>query len=242
MVLCPDAHCGYGMPIGGVAALRNVICPNMVGVDIGCGMHAVKLDITSIDVETLKKILGRMRELIPVGFNHRSKVDDKYMPMARGYAMAVVDTEYEKAKGQIGTLGGGNHFEEVQLGSDGYIWFMIHSGSRNLGMTVAEYHDAIAQQLNAKWYSSIPKSSDLAFLPMDSDEGHTLGRWTIVLSSPSLIGNSWQISLRIYSFLRPRPNHLRNMMYTIIMRPKKIIWEPTCGCIARVPLGPTRVR
>ena len=169
--LMPDSHQGYGMSIGGVVGLKNTISPNMVGKDISCGMHAVKLDITAIDKEVLKKIMGRMRELIPVGFNHRTAVDDRYMPAHGAFDLAVCDAEYKSAKTQIGTLGGGNHFQEIQMGSDGHIWFMLHSGSRNLGSRVADYYDSLAQEMNAKWHSVVPKGVDLAFLPVDSKEG-----------------------------------------------------------------------
>jgi len=64
----PDAHQGYGMPIGGVMAAKDVICPFMVGVDIGCGMCAVKTSLTEIDTETIKKIMGEIRKVIPLGF------------------------------------------------------------------------------------------------------------------------------------------------------------------------------
>ena len=72
-VLCPDGHLGYGMPIGGVVALKNVISPNMVGSDIGCGMIAVKTSLTEIDTDTLKKIMGEIRKVIPVGFKKQKE-------------------------------------------------------------------------------------------------------------------------------------------------------------------------
>jgi len=84
----------------------------------------------------------------------------------------VISEEFERARFQLGTLGGGNHFIEIQRGSDGFIWFMIHSGSRNLGFKVAHYYNELAVELNAKWVSSIPKECELAFLPIDSDEAH----------------------------------------------------------------------
>ena len=73
IAIMPDSHQGYGMPIGGVLATKDVIIPNAVGVDIGCGMCAVKTSLTEIDTETLKKILGEIRKQIPVGFNHHSE-------------------------------------------------------------------------------------------------------------------------------------------------------------------------
>ena len=179
IAIMPDSHQGYGMPIGGVLATKNVIIPNAVGVDIGCGMCAVKTSLTDIDRETLKKIMGEIRKQIPVGFNkHEEAQDEAIMPSLfsdpcsqKSLNIPIVSREYQNALISLGTLGGGNHFIEIQKGSDGHIWIMLHSGSRNLGKQVADYYDMTARMLNQKWYSSIPKEFDLAFLPLDSDEG-----------------------------------------------------------------------
>jgi tRNA-splicing ligase RtcB len=177
--LMPDAHQGYGVSIGSVFATRGVIIPNAVGVDIGCGMCAVKTSLTEIDTETLKKIMGEIRKVIPVGFNrHKEEQDERLMPDKSKYEYGifaddfkVVYQEYKNALKSLGTLGGGNHFIEIQKGSDGYIWIMIHSGSRNLGKQVADHYNKVAKELNKKWYSSVPEKYDLAFLPIDSKEG-----------------------------------------------------------------------
>lgn len=176
IALMPDCHMGYGMPIGGVLATKGVIIPNAVGLDIGCGMYAVKTNLTDIDTDTLKNIMGLIRKTIPVGFAHRNKVDKSLMPSMSnldanvGYATAtIVREEFEYARTQLGTLGGGNHFIEIQKGSDGFIWFMIHSGSRNLGKKVAEFYNRKAIELNEQWFSSVPKEWQLAFLPAETD-------------------------------------------------------------------------
>jgi tRNA-splicing ligase RtcB len=183
IAIMPDTHCGYGMPIGGVLATKNAIVVNAVGVDIGCGMCAVKTSLTELDAETIKKIFGGskdyhggIRSEIPVGFNHHSKKQDiSLMPKTNaGLNMPIVEKEFESALKQIGTLGGGNHFLELQKGSDGYIWIMIHSGSRNLGKQVCDYYKDIAYTLNHKWHSQIPetgKNDYLGFFPIDSEEG-----------------------------------------------------------------------
>ena len=180
IAIMPDCHQGYGMPIGGVMATKGVIVPNAVGVDIGCGMCAVKTSLTDIDIKTLKKIMGEIRKVVPVGFNHqKEKQDENLMPMSydeinqRNMSYGhyeVIEEEYNSALRQIGTLGGGNHFIEIQKGSDGHIWIMIHSGSRNLGKKVADYYNKLAIQLNNKWYSQVPKEWELAFLPVDTKE------------------------------------------------------------------------
>ena len=176
--IMPDTHFGYGMPIGGVIATKGVIIPNAVGVDIGCGMCAVKTSLTEIDTETLKKIMGEIRKAIPVGFNkHKEEQDEQLMPNIEKafynweFGMPIIATEYNNAKKSLGTLGGGNHFIEIQKGDDERIWIMIHSGSRNLGLKVANHYNKLAIELNAKYYSQVPKEWELAFLPIDSEEG-----------------------------------------------------------------------
>jgi len=176
IAIMPDAHQGYGMPIGGVMATKGVIIPNAVGVDIGCGICAVKTSLTEIDTDILKKIMGEIRKVVPVGFNkHKEAQDGELMPNNDELKL-IVYQEYNNAITQLGTLGGGNHFIEIQKGSDGHIWIMIHSGSRNLGFKVANYYNKLAQELNEKWHSSVPKSWELAFLPVDSKEGQAYVR------------------------------------------------------------------
>lgn len=178
--IMPDSHQGYGMPIGGVIATKGVIIPNAVGVDIGCGMCAVKTSLTEIDTETLKKIMGEIRKVVPVGFKkHKEMQNVLLMPdeIEEGDLMEdfdlpkIIKQEYSNAKKSLGTLGGGNHFIEIQKGDDGHIWIMIHSGSRNLGLKIANHYNKLAVELNEKWHSKIPKEWELAFLPAESEQG-----------------------------------------------------------------------
>ncbi|MDR3243474.1 MAG: RtcB family protein [Elusimicrobiota bacterium] len=174
IALMPDCHSGYGMPIGGVLACKNAIIPNAVGVDIGCGMHSVRTNIENTDRKTLEKIVAQIKESIPVGFEHRKNAVeilslDEWKEKTKTQ-MKVVSAQYYAAAFQAGTLGGGNHFIEIQKGSDGYLWFMIHSGSRNLGKQVADYYNEQAKRLNALFYSSVPKETDLAFIPVTTNE------------------------------------------------------------------------
>ncbi|MFO8142617.1 MAG: RtcB family protein [Marinobacter sp.] len=179
IALMPDTHLGYGMPIGGVLATENVIVPNAVGVDIGCGVRAVKTGLTMLDQETIKIIMGGSKEnhggirsSIPVGYKHHSKKQAGiWMPSFRKDSPQILYDFYEAGRKQVGTLGGGNHFIEIQKGSDGFIWLMIHSGSRNIGYQVANYFNDIAEALNEKWFSQVPKVWGLAFLPLDTQEG-----------------------------------------------------------------------
>ena len=172
VALMPDAHTGYGMPIGGVLATNGVVIPNAVGMDIGCGMCAVKTNLTDISTSTMKKIMMGIRQRIPLGFDwHKEKQDESLMPQ-RDKLPKIVEQQYNKALHQIGTLGGGNHFIEIQRGTDNHIWIMIHSGSRNIGKQVADHYNKVAKRLNARWHSEVPKSWDLAFLPIETDEAH----------------------------------------------------------------------
>jgi tRNA-splicing ligase RtcB len=161
------------MPIGAVLATEKVIIPNAVGVDIGCGMCAVKTPwkVNEVDIETTKKIMSKIRETVPVGFNHHKVIQDKRLMPTWETHITVIDKEYQAACYQLGTLGGGNHFIELQKDTDGFIWIMLHSGSRNLGKKVADYYNRIAVESNTKWFAYVPKEWELAFLPLDSKEG-----------------------------------------------------------------------
>lgn len=176
--LMPDTHEGYGMPIGGVVALENAICPNMVGVDIGCGMLAVKTSLTDITTEQLKEILGGSKENkggiranIPLGFNHHKKdIEHPLFNTPIWDETYVCKQELSSARRQLGTLGGGNHFIEIQRGNDRHIWFMIHSGSRNLGYKVAKYYNDKAVEMCRLWKHDDIVCNELAILPKGTYE------------------------------------------------------------------------
>jgi tRNA-splicing ligase RtcB len=180
VAIMPDAHFGFGMPIGGILAADGVIVPNAVGVDIGCGMCAVKTSLTSIGEERLKRVMRAIRKTVPLGFkHHKNPQPHDFMPAVQAGSLddlPIVRAEYDNARTQVGTLGGGNHFIELQRGTDGAIWFMIHSGSRNLGFRVANHYNKIAVNLNTRWKVPIPPSWQLAHLPMDDDPGLTYYR------------------------------------------------------------------
>lgn len=173
IALMPDCHQGYGMPIGGVIATKDVIIPNAVGVDIGCGVGLIETPFTinDIDLPTLKEIMGKIRKTIPLGFNHHKEAQsEEFMPINKEYSK-LIESEMNSARKQIGTLGGGNHFIEIQKDEEGKVYVMLHSGSRNLGKKVCDYYNKLAIELNKKWASSIPDSYELNFLPISSDEG-----------------------------------------------------------------------
>lgn len=180
VAIMPDAHSGYGMPIGGVLATTNVIIPNAVGVDIGCGMSTVQtsLQVEDLPVDILKKTIGTIRSSIPLGFKHyKTPQNPKSMPKTKiGDHMPIVQKEYRRALTQVGTLGGGNHFIELQKDPNNSVWLMIHSGSRNVGHTVATYYDRLAIKLRSKFskqYGVVDPKWQLDYLPVDSAEGQS---------------------------------------------------------------------
>ena len=169
--LMPDTHEGYGMPIGGVVALDKAVCPNMVGVDIGCQMSAVQTNLTEISTEKLKEILGILRNTIPVGMKHqKNPIKHPIFELDDWNDTIICKQEFQSAQHQLGTLGGGNHFIEIQKGSNGYIFFMVHSGSRNLGKKVADYYNKKAKEICAEWKHDEIIKNDLAILPFKTKE------------------------------------------------------------------------
>lgn len=189
--LMPDTHAGMGMPIGGVIAAENVIIPNAVGVDIGCGMAYTETnikvdqikDITTGNGNLIEAMVGDIMRNIPVGFAHHKTVMPCYtldnaleemdLYEQDGELLGQLDAGYF----QIGTLGGGNHFIELQEADDGTLAVMLHSGSRHFGKSVCDYFHHKARELNRKWYSQVPDEYRLAFLPADSEEGKQYLNW-----------------------------------------------------------------
>lgn len=170
IAIMPDSHQGFGMPIGSILAARGVVVPNAVGVDIGCGMCALRISLEEVTAGQLKQVMSLVRKAVPVGFDwHQHDQDRTLMPEGHE-ELQVVGKEYHRALKQLGTLGGGNHFIEIQKGSDGFIWLMIHSGSRNLGFNVAKWYNRAAVKLNESYHSVVPKKMELAFLPLETRE------------------------------------------------------------------------
>lgn len=173
VAIMPDSHQWYGMPIGWVIATKWVVIPNAVWVDIGCWMCAIKTSLTSIDKGQLKVIMWKIREAIPVWFNHNNDRQDEHLMPDKydwEFILPIVEREYESALYSLGTLGWWNHFIEIQSDTLWWIWIMIHSWSRNFWLKIAEYYNKLAIWLNEKWFSSVPKKQELAFLPLESEE------------------------------------------------------------------------
>lgn len=177
LAMMPDVHTGMGMPIGGVLACKDAVIPNAVGVDIGCGMCAVKTNwkVGGIPSEVLrKKIMRGIRKRIPLGKKHHKEAQDESL-LPTGHKveqMEVVNRRLTPILKEIGTLGGGNHFIELQRDEEDNLWIMIHSGSRNLGKLVCEHYNKIAEHLNILWHSAVRPEINLPFLPLHSQEFH----------------------------------------------------------------------
>ena len=189
--LMPDTHTGMGMPIGGVIAAKGAVIPNAVGVDIGCGMAYVK---TSIPVKALKEtmtgsgnlvqgIVGDILRNIPVGFAHHKTpmpcytLDRAMEELSLYEANSELLGQLEAGYFQVGTLGGGNHFIELQEDEEGFLSVMLHSGSRHFGKSVCDYFHQKAREQNCRWYSQVPDEYRLAFLPVDTPEGRQYLNW-----------------------------------------------------------------
>lgn len=175
LAFMPDVHGGMGMPIGGVLATKDVVIPNAVGVDIGCGMCAVKTSLMAEDIPKQlirEKIMSGIRSRIPLGMDHHAEPQDESL-MPQGHdidKLLVVSRQYKSARRQVGTLGGGNHFIELQKDGDGYLWIMLHSGSRNLGKQVGDYYNQFAKKLNSIMYTRVDPEWQMHFLPIGVKE------------------------------------------------------------------------
>lgn len=175
LAIMPDVHAGMGMPIGGVLACDGAVIPNAVGVDIGCGMCAVKTNWKMEDLPPhviRKEIMKGIRARIPLGMEHHKEAQDaKYLPQGHDIdKMEIVKRRQHSILHEVGTLGGGNHFIELQKDEEGNLWIMIHSGSRNLGKQVGDYYNKIAVSLNEKWHSVVSPEIRLPFLPHGTRE------------------------------------------------------------------------
>lgn len=190
IALMPDTHSGYGMPIGGVFASSEVIIPNAVGVDIGCGMGFVHTNVQAKllrDVVTpqgtlAQSLVGQIMRDIPQGFDHhkvpqKSEFLDRYPVQSLYHYGRDKLPQIDEAYLQLGTLGGGNHFIELQEDEEGYLGIMVHTGSRNVGFKVANYFNRLAKDLNYQHKSEVPAHFDLAYLPLETKEARGYIEW-----------------------------------------------------------------
>nr|DAY01621.1 MAG TPA: tRNA-splicing ligase RtcB [Caudoviricetes sp.] len=141
--IMPDVHAGKGCVIGFTADLGNKVIPNIVGVDIGCGMLCVELGNIELDLEKLDDIINKY---IPAGRNIREHKLIDFELINKLYCLRELK-ETKKFNRAIGTLGGGNHFIEIDIDEDNNKYLVIHTGSRNLGKQVADYYQNLAIEL-----------------------------------------------------------------------------------------------
>lgn len=157
MRVMPDVHFGKGATVGSVIAMKNALSPAAVGVDIGCGVVALQTNLKASDLTDadLRQLRTKIEKNIPVGFNsHNGHAPGMYagrMVKSIGNTFSTLRAPMAEREGraisQLGTLGGGNHFIEVCLDENDTVWLTLHSGSRNIGKEIAEYHISIAKGL-----------------------------------------------------------------------------------------------
>lgn len=153
VAVMPDVHYGKGATVGSVIAMKDALAPAAVGVDIGCGMMAFKTGLNASDLpDSLAPLRSAIEAVIPVGFNSHDgnmilgRIADRLFEQFKNLTPKVADLE-KRAWNQVGTLGGGNHFIELCLDENDHVWIMLHSGSRNIGKSLAEYHIGVARGL-----------------------------------------------------------------------------------------------
>jgi tRNA-splicing ligase RtcB (3'-phosphate/5'-hydroxy nucleic acid ligase) len=181
VALMPDAHLGLGATVGSVIPTVRAIMPAAVGVDIGCGMIAVRTQFTAADVaaRSEKVRLAALREAIERAIPLSA---GKYNSSVRAAGTQARITELEELDGadsadqaagnwrlQLGSLGSGNHFIEVSLDEEDRVWLFLHSGSRGVGNKLANKHIKVAQRQCEKWWVQLP-DADLAYLPEGTGE------------------------------------------------------------------------
>ncbi|NMC36149.1 RtcB family protein [Candidatus Beckwithbacteria bacterium] len=198
IAIMPDVHLGKGAVIGGVVATKKTVIPNIVGVDIGCGICGLNTQLT-FDKEGMNKqfwmnFKSKVDRAIPTGFNY-FKDKQGMGQISSSLAAKPLQKLMDRASQQIGTLGGGNHFLEASYDEEESIWLMVHSGSRHIGLRIAEYYNQLAQELNIKRHEITPK--DLWFLHLDEKEGqdylHDM-TWAITYALES----RWQMLAMLY--------------------------------------------
>jgi tRNA-splicing ligase RtcB (3'-phosphate/5'-hydroxy nucleic acid ligase) len=173
IALMPDAHFGYGSTVGSVIPTQGAIIPSAIGVDIGCGMIAAELNLTSNGLpDNLGALHGKIREVIPAGMgaghdhnlgaSGRPGVFKGHWPR-RDQASELSTRQVQKAIDQFGSLGGGNHFVEVCLDERDVVWIVLHSGSRGIGNELANVHIDGAKALMKRYFIEL-EDADLAYL------------------------------------------------------------------------------
>jgi tRNA-splicing ligase RtcB len=167
IALMPDVHYGKGSMVGSVIPTKGAIMPAAVGVDIGCGMRAQKLSIKIDRIENLSKLRSSIERSVPVGFNqHKEPIVDTLVFLE---LLNIEKNLFNKAMCQIGTLGGGNHFIEICHDENNDAWVLLHSGSRNIGKTLAEMYINKAKGVCKDYFINLP-DPDLSYLVHSNED------------------------------------------------------------------------
>jgi tRNA-splicing ligase RtcB len=174
VALMPDAHTGFGMPIGGVLFADKAVVPYGIGVDIGCGVTLARTDVTvgKLKSDRLRRVLDKIERSVPTGMRshgHRVDREEALAEIGRPVPDSIDRAWWDHAVDQLGTMGSGNHFLEVQRDTDGRVYVMLHSGSRHLGKTICDTFYKRALALNERWHSQLPHK-ELAYLPAGTRE------------------------------------------------------------------------
>ena len=187
VAVMPDVHWGMGATVGSVIPTLDAIIPAAVGVDIGCGMMAVLTDLTASDLpDNLSGVRSAIEAAVPHGRTDNGGVNDRgawgdvpaHYKASFDNLKAELDEivkkhpkltqQAERAPHHLGTLGGGNHFIEICLDTEGQVWVMLHSGSRGIGNRIGSYFIQKAKEDMKRWHISLP-DQDLAYIPEGSE-------------------------------------------------------------------------
>ncbi len=213
IAIMPDVHAGKGAVIGLTMKKNGFIIPNVIGVDIGCGMLTAKFSLDSIDPVKLDSFI---RTEIPSGFavnkNHNCVSKDQKNEI-RDVCLRI-KTDTDKALNAVGSLGGGNHFIEAGYDSNRYLWITIHSGSRNFGLKIAVHYQKKAKDLLSK-SSADNQYKDLEFMPEDSPECRDYLR-DLFTAQRFAAANREEMMRRIISFIGKDPEEMIESVHNFI--------------------------
>jgi tRNA-splicing ligase RtcB len=174
----PDVHAGIGSTVGTVIATEKAVIPAAVGVDIGCGMNAVRLSLKASDLpDNLKPLRDEIERRVPLGaggaHDHSTDIGEVTPDLLRTVVEPLYKGDYDKfhakAASQIGSLGSGNHFIEVCIDENQDVWIMLHSGSRGIGNMIGTHYIAKAKRQMERFFITLP-DDDLAYFPEDTED------------------------------------------------------------------------
>jgi tRNA-splicing ligase RtcB len=174
----PDVHAGIGSTVGTVIATEKAVIPAAVGVDIGCGMNAVRLSLKASDLpDNLKPLRDEIERRVPLGVggahDHSTSVGEITTDLFRTVILPLYKGDYDKfhakAASQMGSLGSGNHFIEICIDENQDVWIMLHSGSRGIGNMIGTHYIAKAKRQMEQFFITLP-DDNLAYFPEDTED------------------------------------------------------------------------